>query len=420
MLKLKNQVITALDIGSSKICAIIAEVDQERQLPLIKGFGAVPSKGINKGLVIDIEQVTDSIIKALTIAEEMAGFPVESCIVSISGEHIRSMNTKGMVAISSDNRTGLGESREIEEEDIASVIEHTKAVPLPIERQILHVLSQEFIVDEQSGVKNPLNLSGRRLEAKVHLTTYSTTAASNLAKCIKNAGLEVEGFVFSAFAASYACLEESEKEMGSILLDIGSGIVDVIVFYESGVHYTGVINLGAANVTHDISIMLRIPPVQAEQLKREYGFAKTSLTDKEAFFKLNGIAGRQSREVAVYNLAEWIEPRMEEILREAFNEASKADIPLTNILSVTLVGGGALLKGTDELTEMVFNTPTKVGTPKGFEGYETELSDPSYAVAIGLLKYAVAEFGRRGFRGKSGGPIKRFSSWIKHLTENIM
>jgi len=421
MIKLKNQVVTGLDIGSSKICAVIAEVDPESQEPIVKGYGVVPSKGIKKGLVVDIENATGAIFNAISEAEKMAGTSVDSCVVSISGDHIRSMNTRGQVAISRDSRTGLGEAREIENEDIEKVIEHTKAVPFPIDRQILHVLPQEFIIDDQAGVKNPLNLSGRRIEAKVHLTTYNTTAVANLSKCIKNADLEIDGFVLSSMAAASACLEDSEKTMGSVLLDIGSGTIDVIVYYDDGVHHTGVINLGAGSVTNDIAYMLRVPLERAEAIKRDHGFAKVSLTDKEAFFKLDGLGGRSIREISLFNLAEWIEPRMEEILRESYLEAKKADISLTNTLSIVLTGGGALLKGTDELAETMFNTPAKVVAPKGFQGYVTELSNPAYSVAIGLIKYAIAEqHNGSAFNKTTGGPLRKIRSWVKHVTENVM
>lgn len=421
MIKLKNQVVTGLDIGSSKICAVIAEIDADSPEPVIKGYGIAPSKGIKKGLVVDIENATQAIFNAISEAEKMAGISVDSCFVGISGDHIRSMNTRGMVAISRDSRTGLGEAREIESEDIERVIEHTKAVPFPIDRQILHVLPQEFIIDDQAGVKNPLNLSGRRLEAKVHLTTYNTTAISNLSKCIRNADLEIDGYVLSSLAAAYACLEDSEKSMGSVLLDIGSGTIDVIVFYDDGVHHTGVINLGAGSVTNDIAYMLRVPLERAEIIKRDHGFAKVSLTDKEAFFKLDGLGGRAVREISLFNLAEWIEPRMEEILRESFLEAKKADISLTNTLSVVLTGGGSLLKGTDELAETIFNTPAKVVAPRGFQGYNVELSNPAYSVAIGLIKYAIVEYGNgSAFINKSASPLRKFRGWIKHVTENVM
>jgi len=421
MLKLKNQILTGLDVGSSKVCAVIAEVTPDSPEPIIKGYGISPSKGIKKGLVVDIENATQSIVNAVSEAEKMAGFSINSCLVGVSGDHIRSLNTRGMMAISRDSRTGLGEAREIENEDIERVIEHTKAVPLPLDRQILHVLPQEYIIDEQPGVKNPLNLSGRRLDAKVHLTTYNTTVLSNLSKCIKNADLEIDGFVLSSLAAAYACLEESEKTMGSVLLDIGSGVIDIIVFYDDGVHHTGVVNLGANSVTNDIAYMLRVPLEKAESIKREYGFAKVSLTDREAFFRLDSLGGRSPREISIFNLAEWIEPRMEEILRESYLEAKKTDIPLTNTLSVVLTGGGARLKGTDELAEMIFNTPARVAAPRGFQEYVTELSDPIYSVAIGLIKYAIAgQISGSALNKTISGPFHRIRGWIKHVTENVM
>jgi len=421
MIKLKNQIVAGLDIGSSKICTVIAEVDPDSPEPIIKGYGIVPSKGIKKGLVVDIDNATKAIFNAVSEAEKMAGLSIESCFVGVSGDHIRSMNTRGMMAISRDSRAGLGEAREIEKEDIERVIEHTKAVPFPIDRQILHILPQEFIIDDQAGVKNPLHLSGRRLDAKVNLTTYNTTILSNLTKCIKNADLEIDGFVLSSLAAAYACLEENEKSMGSVLLDIGSGTIDVIVFHDDGVHHTGVVNMGAGSVTNDIAYMLRVPLEQAESIKREHGFAKVSLTDKEAYFKLDGLGGRTLREISLFDLAEWVEPRMEELLRESFLEAKKADISLTNTLSIILTGGGALLKGTEELAEAIFNTPAKVVAPRGFREYVTELSNPACSVAIGLIKYAIAEqFNGSAFNRTSGGPLRKIRGWIKHLTENVM
>lgn len=415
MLKLRSSNYTALDVGSHLIKAVIAEVDEKLQ-PVIKGYGTAPARGIKQGLVIDIEDATQSIFNAVTEAEKMAGTTVDSCYVSLSGNHIQSMNTRGLVAVARDARTGLGEAREIEVEDIERVIEHTKAVPLPADRQILHVLPQEYVVDDQGGIKKPQGLTGRRLEAKVHLVTYGVNAVSNLTKCIKNAELEIDGLVLSSLAAAYACLDESEKEMGSILLDLGANVVDVIVFADGGVHHTGVVTHGFASVTSDIAYMLRIPIDKAEALKQEYGFARISMTDPETFFKINGLAGRAVRECSCYDLAEWIEPRVEEILREAHQEAQKADVPLSNTLSIVLCGNGVLLKGTEQVVESIFNTPARIGIPKGFTGFEQELSSPGFAVAIGLLKFAITEGGHTTHRHKGRG----LRAWFKHLTENIM
>jgi len=413
MLRLRSNTLAALDVGSYSVKVLIAEVG-ENGLPIIKGYGIAPSKGIRKGLVVDIEDATQSVYNAVTQAEKMAETTIDSCYVSLSGDHLQGLNTRGMIAISRDSRSGFGEAREIIKEDIERLEEQTKGIPLPADRQILHVLAQEFIVDEHGGIKKPQGLTGRRLEAKVHIVTYGVNPVLNLSKCIKNAELEIDGFILSSLAAAYACLEESEREMQSVLLDIGGDLVDVIVFMDGGVYHTGVVLGGAASVTSDIAYMLHIPLEKAEGLKREYGLARISSGDQEKFFKINGIASHAAQEISSFQMAEWIEPRMDEILREALLEAQKSGVPLINTLSVVVCGGGAHLKGTQQIAESIFNTPVRVGIPKGFIGFENELSDPSFAVAIGLLKFALAE--------QSQPYIKPKGLWskFKHLIENIM
>lgn len=420
-MKLKNQLITALDVGSSKVCTLIAEIDNEKQEPIIKGYSKVPSKGIKKGLVSDIEQATESIRDSISMAEKMTEVTVDSCYVGLSGDHIYSMNTQGMMAISRDSRSGLGEARQIDKEDVEKLVDHTKAVPMPIDRQLLHVLPQEFIVDNQQGIKNPVALSGRRLEAKVHLTTYNTIIASNLVHCIENIGLGIEAFVLKSLASSFSTLDENEKEMGTVLIDIGANVMDIIVFSDGGVHHTGVINLGGINVTNDIAYLLRIPFDKAESLKREYGHAVVALADRDAFFTISGLGGRPDREIPVYTLAEYIEPRMEEIIRTAYTEAKKADISITNTLSVVLTGGASLLHGTEELTERIFNSPARIGYPKGYQGFTQELNDPSFASAIGILKYAIIDKNNNSsHKRKRRKLFSRAWGLMRHISENVM
>jgi len=417
-MKIRNHNVSAVDIGTTKTCALIAEVDWENKIPIIKGYGVVDTKGIKKGTVVNIEEVSETISKASNIAEEMAGTSISSCYASISGDHIRSMNTQGMIAISRDARTGLGEAREIEQDDIDRVIEHTRAVPLPVDRQILHVMPQEFIVDEQSGIRNPINLLGRRLEVKVHLTTYSTTVASNLLRCFKNADLSIDGFVLQAFASSYGVLTANEKEYGAILIDIGSGTIDIIVLRNSGIYHTGVVNFGAHLVTSDIAYLLRIPPESAEKIKMSQGCAFSGIADKEAFFKIESSGNRPAREIPIARLAQYIEPRMEELLREAFMEAKKADIPLSNIPLLVLTCGGSLIRGSEELTESIFKIPCRIGNPIGFKGYEEELNNPMYAAAIGMLKYAIDDnIQQKSVQKTSQGWLSKTLGWIKNLTE---
>jgi len=419
-MKFKSNLITALDIGSSKICALIAEIDEETSEPVIKGWGLVPSRGIKRGCIVNIEQASQAIATAVTEAEKIAGVAVNSCFVSISGEHIRCLNSSGTIAISGDSRTGLGDARAIEAADITRVLEHTQAVPLSPDRQILHVLPQEFVVDGQTGIQSPLNLTGRRLEARVHITTYSITAVTNLTRCIRNADLDVDGIVFEGLASAYATLDRDEKELGVILVDIGSGVTDVITFFQGGVYHTGVVNLGGFNVTNDIAYLLRTSLEKAEQIKHEYGFADASLIETGASFKLEGVGGRPPREVPLTQLSDYIEPRMEEILRETFMESRKADLPVSNALAVVLTGGGALLRGTEEICETVFKAPARIGYPRGFQEFTEELNSPVYTAAIGLLKYAIeSRQGSTRRRRESGLPGRMWAK-VKHFFENIM
>ena len=410
-----------VDIGNSKTSAVIAEVDQETGNPQIKGYGTVQTKGLKKGAVVNIEELSHTISQAVNAAETMAGTSVSSCYVNLTGDHIRSMNTQGLIAISRDSRGSIGEAHEVEKEDIDRVIEHTKAVPLPVDRQILHVMPQEFIVDEQGGIKNPINLLARRLEVKVHITTYSTTVASNLDRCFKNADLSVNNFILNSLASAESVLTISEKESGTILIDIGNGTLDVIVYSEGGIHHTGVVNFGDHLVSSDIAYLLRIPLEYAEKIKKNHGYSYTKNVDKEAVIKIESIGNRPAREIPLMKLAEYIEPRMEEILREAFMESKKADIPITSIQSVVLTGGGALIKGCEELAESIFNIPARIGFPTNFSGFKDEINNPKYATAIGMLKFALQD--KSIIHTKPSVPenwVGKAWKWIKNISENIM
>ncbi|MGC9363392.1 MAG: cell division protein FtsA [Fidelibacterota bacterium] len=420
-MKLRNQTLTVVDIGTWKTCVLIADVHPETGNPHIKGYGTVETKGLKRGVVVNIEELSRTISEAINAAESMAGTSVSQCYVSISGDHIRSMNTQGTVAITRDVRGSVGEAQEIEQEDIDRVIEHTRAVPLPVDRQILHVMPQEFVVDEQSGIKNPINLLGRRLEARVHITTYSTTVASNLRRCFKNIGLTVNTFILQSLASSISVLTPSEREAGAILIDIGAGTTDVIVYADDGIHHTGVVNFGDQLVTSDIAYLLRIPHENAETIKKNHGYSFTKNVDREAVIKIDSIGNRPARELPLLKLAEFIEPRMEEILREAFMESKKADVPFTSIQSVVLTGGGALLKGCEELAESIFSMPARIGFPTNYSGFEDELNNPKYSAAIGMIQFALQEKLQDRIKPTgSGSWLSKTWNWLKNLTENIM
>jgi cell division protein FtsA len=418
-MKSKN-LISAIDIGSTKICVLTADIDEETQSPHILGYGIVPAQGIKKGVITNVDAASSAIADAIAAAESTSEQSIASCYVSISGEHIRSMNTKGVVTIASETRSGAGEAREIEEEDKQRVLERARTVALPVDRQVLHVIPQEFCVDEQSGIKEPIHLTGRHLEAKVHLTTYSTTAAANLSRCLKNAKVEIEALVLQSLAASYATLKPDELELGTILIDIGSGTSDVIVYYDEGVHHTGVVTLAGQAVTSDIAYLLRVPLKKAELIKKEYGCAKVSLIENERLFQIDELGAQPPRKMSTKLLTEYIEPRMEEILRETNLEARKADISLRNTLAVVLTGGCANLKGVDKLAETIFDAPARIGIPFGYSSYEEIFDDPAYATAIGMLKFAVRE--RKSTSILQKIPMKRVSRfwrWIKKMNDNF-
>jgi cell division protein FtsA len=385
--------IVGLDLGTTKIAAIIAEVGSDEEVKII-GVGTSPSEGLRRGVVVNLDKTVNSIVKAVQEAELMAGIEVESVFAGIAGDHIRSINSRGVIAVS---RKG----NEITDADIARVIDQAQAVSIPMDREIIHVIPQEFIVDEQTGIKDPVGMAGVRLEAEVHIVTGAVTSAQNIYKSIERAGLRVRDLVLQPLAASYAVLDPEEKELGVALLDVGGGTTDIALFFEGSIQQTAVIALGGNNVTNDIAIGLRTPTTQAEMLKKRYGCALSSLVDGRDTIRVPGVGGRAEREVSRQVLSAIIEPRMEEIFSLAQREIKKTEYADLLAAGIVLTGGSARMEGMAQLAEQVFDLPVKIGVPQGVGGLTDSIRDPIHATGVGLVLYGSEDRHGEGFTGVS-------------------
>jgi cell division protein FtsA len=375
-----SEIIAALDIGTTKIGVIIAEIEDYDEPPKIIGVGNSPSHGLKKGVVVNIEKTVQSIEEAVAQAENMAGVDIDSVVVGIAGDHIRSINGRGVVAVT-------GPDNEITENDIRRVIDAAKAVVLPIDREIIHILPQEYIVDEQRGIPDPLGMSGVRLEAEVHIVTGAVTSAQNIYRCVERARLNVLDLVLQPLASSYSVLGDDEKELGVALLDLGGGTTDIAMFFEGCIRHTGVVALGGGAVTNDLALCLRTPVEQAEQIKIKHGAALHSQVDSADAIEIAGVGGRPSRKVSRGLLVDIIQPRMEELFTLTHNEMKKSEFINLMTAGVVLTGGGSLLKDAVELAEEIFDLPVKLGVPTGFRGLVDLAKSPIYATAIGLIFY---------------------------------
>ena len=383
----RENIVVGLDIGTTKICAIVAEVS-DRGVDIV-GIGTHPSKGLRKGVVINIDATVESIRKAVEEAELMAGVEINSVYCGITGSHIRGFNSHGIVAV---------KNREVSESDMKRVIDAARAVAIPMDREIIHVLPQEFIVDEQDGIMEPLGMSGVRLEAKVHIVTGAVTSAQNIIRCCNRTGLEVNDIVLEQLAASDAVLIPDEKELGVALADIGGGTTDLVVFSQGAVRQTAVFGLGGNHLTNDIAVGLRTPLVESEKIKIKYGCALTSMVKKEEMIEVPSVGGRRARVLSRQILAEIIEPRMEEIFTLVHREILKSGYENLIPSGVVLTGGTASLEGLPELVEQIFNLPVRRGYPSGIGGLMDVVNNPMYAAGVGLVLY--------GRRHRSEGRFK--------------
>ncbi len=386
-----DQIVVGLEIGSGKVCTVVGELGEDDQIEII-GIGTSPSLGIRKGIIIDLEQAIQSAKESIESAERMAGTRINSAFVSISGNHITSVNSKGVIAIS-------GESPEITENDIEKVIEAAKAGIVSSEKEVIHILSREFIVDGQSGISDPLGMSGARLECKVHIVTGSITAVQNLIKCVEGAGLDIEEIIFGTLASSNAVLSNAEKDLGVLLIDIGAGTTEIAIFTEGELAHSAVLPVGGIQITNDLAVGLRTSIEEAEKIKINYGSAIISSVSPEKLVEIPSINGKNNSNVSQKYLVEIIEPRVSEIFSLVGMEVRKSGCYNMIPGGIVITGGSSLLPGISEVAEQVLNLPSRLGRPH----YEGELADmindPSYSEAIGLLSFATEKYAiRRSFQ----------------------
>jgi cell division protein FtsA len=386
--KKKDRYIFGLDIGTHKICAIVAEIMDEGRLDII-GIGQAESKGLRKGVVINLEATVDAIKRVLEEAELMAGVEIGSAYVGIAGTHIKGFNSRGVIAVSSKNRT-------IDRDDVKRVIEAAKAVSIPMDREILHVLPQEFVVDDQDGIGDPTGMTGTRLEVNVHIITCSTTAAQNTITCVNRAGLEVTDTVLTQIAAAEACLTSDEKELGVALVDVGGGTTDLAIFEKGSLWHTAVLQVGGEHFTNDVAVALRTPVNEAEKIKKKFGCALTSMIPEEDVVEVPSVGGRKPRIMARQVLGDVIQARAEEICQMVSTEIRRAGFDRNLNSGIVLTGGGSILEGMPEIAEQIFDMPVRRGSPAGIGGLVDVVASPVYSTAVGLVQ--------AGYRSRAGVP----------------
>ena len=405
MSKDNRDLLVGLDIGTSKVVALVAELSPEGQFNVL-GLGQTSSKGLKKGVVVNIEATVQSIQKALEEAELMSDRRIIQVFTGIAGNHIVSFNSSGMVAIR-DKEVGAG--------DVERVLETAKAINIPTDQQILHILIQEFIIDGQEDVREPIGMSGLRLEVKVHIVTGAISAAQNIVKCVRRCGLEVNDLILQPLASSLAVLTEDEKELGVVLIDIGGGTTDIAIYSQGSIRHTAVIPIAGDQITNDIAMALRTPTIEAEDLKIHHGVARQELADATAMIDVPGVGDREPRPMSKQALAAVIEPRVEELftlVRNIVRESGYEDMVSSGIV---LTGGTAMMPGMEELAEHVFLKPARIGSPE-YRGHLHEvLRSPRYSTGLGLLMEGQAQLmrGRRSLQsGSFQGVVSRMKEWF--------
>jgi len=412
---MENEIIVGLDIGTTKVCAVVASSDEGGRFNVL-GVGRSLSDGLTRGVVTNIDKTVRSIQSAVAEAESRSGIRIQSVIVGIAGDHIQSFQSRGVIAVS-------GPESEITQADVNRLIEDTKRVALPSDRKIIHVIPQEFIIDGQDGVCDPVGMSGVRLEANVHIITGLVTAAQNIYKCIQRSNLQIQDMVLEPLASSYAVLDEEEKEVGIALLDVGGGTTDLAVFEDRTIRHTAVIPFAGNQVTNDIRKGLGVLTEQAEKLKCQHGFAYLPGVVDDEPITIPGIGGRPPLEIDKKLLAQIIQPRMEEIFEIAAMEIKRSGYSRHLSAGVVLTGGGSLIKGAAELAREVLGMPVKIGIPGGFSaGLVREIENPIYATCVGLVLHGLRhkETVQLNFgNGKGGGSVKKIfgkmKSWFDEL-----
>ena len=402
MTKDNRNLIVGLDIGTSKVVAVVAELLPDGRLEVI-GMGHHESRGLKKGVVVNIESTVNSIQRALEEAELMAGVRIGRVYTGIAGSHIKSFNGNGMVPI---------KDKEVSLLDVNRVIETARAMPIPTDQQVLHILTQEFIVDGQDGIKEPLGMSGVRLEVKVHIVTGAVSAAQNIVKCVRRCGLEVSDLILQPLASSLAVLSEDEKELGVCLVDIGGGTTDLAIFREGAIRHTAVLPIAGDQITSDIAMALRTPTPEAEEIKIRYGCALRQLADPDEMVEGPGLGDRGPRQLSRQTLAEVIEPRVEELYSLVRDELKRSGYLELLSSGIVLTGGSATMLGMVELGEEIFHMPVRMGVPRYQGGLAHVVRNPRYATVVGLLLEGVTQT-QRGIVSRQGGSMKQVMSRMK-------
>lgn len=402
----RNSYLVGLDIGTKKTVAIIGEITEEQKVEII-GIGVAESRGIRKGVVVNLEETISAIKRAQEEAELMAGVEIDSAYVGISGSHIKSFNSRGVVAVS-------GKNREITREDIRRVIDQARALSIPPDREIIHIIPQEFIVDEQDGIKDPLGMSGIKLEVNVHIVTSAITSLQNLKNCLEKAGIGIQEIVLNQIATSYSVLTHDEKELGVGLIDIGAGTTEVAIFERDALWYTSTIPLGGDNFTNDIAVGLRTPIPEAEKIKKKYGCVALPVTEEQDTIEVPTVGkSKKSRVLSRQILADIIQPRAEEIFRLVDADIKRMGYEKSLNSGLVLTGGTALLDGLEEVAEEIFDLPVRRGEPNYVGGLIDRVSTPDYATAVGLILYGYSQIQERGFaRDKKKGLWSKIKDWF--------
>jgi cell division protein FtsA len=406
----QEEIIVGLDIGTTKICAVVGEVSG-KDINII-GIGTHPSVGLRKGVVVNIESTVESIKKAVEDAELMAGCEISSVYAGIAGGHITGFNSRGIIAIKG--------GAEISQQDVDRVIDAARAVAIPMDREVLHVIPQEFIVDDQTGILNPVGMSAVRLEAKIHIVTGAATSAHNIVKCANRAGLDVADIVLESLASSEAVLTRDEKELGTALLDLGGGTTDLAVFSGKNIKHTFVLALGGNNLTNDIAVGLRSPLADADRIKKQFGTCLPRKVKSDEMIDVPGMGGRKSRKLSRQILAEILEPRMEEIFTLIEREIYRAGMENVINSGIVLTGGSSMLDGVTEIAESIFELPTRLGRPKNIGGLVDVVNNPMYATGVGLVLFGAQnrssrKIGRIRDANLFSRIVNRMKKWFKDI-----
>jgi len=403
------ELIVGLDIGTTKICAVVGEVSGEG-INII-GIGTHPSIGLRKGVVVNIEATVESIQKAVEEAELMAGCEISSVYAGIAGGHITGFNSHGIIAV---------KGNEITQTDVDRVIEAARAVAIPMDREVIHVLPQEFIVDDEAGIQNPVGMTGVRLETRIHIVTGAVASAHNIVKCTNRAGLDVCDIVLESLASGESVLTKEEKDLGVALLDLGGGTSDLAIFAKNNIRHTFVLALGGNNLTNDISIGLRAPNAEAEKIKKKFGTCLSSQIPADDTIEVPGMGGRKPRKLPRQILGEILEPRMEEMFTLIKREIVRAEMENKINSGVVVTGGTALLDGVTEIAESVLNVPARLGRPQGIGGLVDVVNNPMYATAVGLVLFGARNQSQSKFRIQDANIFNRLVTRMKKWFQEII